>query len=61
MEELELPAATLGFLPGVEVAAGFLRPCAATAAVAAAVVGERSRMSVITDVSVRRPMVEAAD
>ena len=60
MAELELLAAPLGFLAGVGVAAGFLRDCAATAAVAAAVVGERSRMSVIRDVSVRRPMVAAA-
>ena len=63
---LRLPALWLpgpaGFLAGVTVGVDFLRAtCAASVAVAVAVVGERSMISVRTDVSVRRPMVEAAD
>ena len=55
-----LLAPLLGLLAGVTVDAGFLPCWAATAAVAAAVVGERSTMSVSSEVSVRRPIVAAA-
>ena len=59
--ELEALLATLlGLLAGVTVDAGFLLCWAATAAVAAAVVGERSTMSVSSEVSVRRPIVAEA-
>ena len=49
------------FLAGVTVDELFLRTCAPTVAVARSVVGERSMMTVRTEVSVRRPMVAAAD
>ena len=66
---LRLPALWLpgpaGFLAGVTVGVDFLRATCAQRGERGgrrvAVVGERSMISVRTDVSVRRPMVEAAD